>query len=162
MKPNTSLPYPKQPEIEPYRELDKSTSRITPDFIMAELSIIIRLRLGPPLDSYLLVFRLKLWVKISIFCMCLRCWSSYVPSFEQIKNIWYRAEVLTSGSRRSGPPFKVSSLYWIRLFSFTDSFWWKVILYVAFMKYAINTTHSFSTNSVKLGKRLYSVLWLYH
>lgn len=59
MKPNTSLPYPKLPEIGPYRELDKSTSRITPDFIMVEFSITIHLRLGAPLDSYLLVFRLK-------------------------------------------------------------------------------------------------------
>lgn len=123
MKPNTSSPYPKQPEIGPYLELDKSISRITPVFIMVEFSITIRLRLGPPLDSYLQVFRLKLWVKISIFSMCFRSWSFYFPSFEQIKNIWYRAEVLTSGSRRSGPPFKVISLYWIHLFPFTDSVW---------------------------------------
>jgi len=37
MKPKTPLTCPKQLETGPYRELDKSTSRITPEFIMVEL-----------------------------------------------------------------------------------------------------------------------------
>jgi len=52
MRPKTSLPCAKQPETGPYRELDKSSSRITPDFIMVELVLPFFYVLVPRLVSF--------------------------------------------------------------------------------------------------------------
>jgi hypothetical protein len=66
MKHKTPLPCPEQLETGPYRELDKFTSRITPDFIMVELVLSFVYVLVPRLVSYLLVFLLHVCVQISI------------------------------------------------------------------------------------------------
>jgi hypothetical protein len=134
MKPKTSLPCAKQPETGTYCELDKSTSRITPDFILVELVLSFVYVLVPRLVSYLQLFRLQLCVQISISSICLKTWPFYLPSFEQPKNIWYGAEVLPSGSRRSGHLFRVSSRCKIHLFPFTDDVWMKSNSYFSFMK----------------------------
>jgi len=69
MKRKTSIPCPKQPKTRTYRELDKSTSRITPDFIMVELVLSFIYILVLRLVYYLLVFRLQMCVQISISSM---------------------------------------------------------------------------------------------
>jgi len=69
MKPKTPLPCPKQLETGTYRELDKSTSRITPDFIIVELVLSFVYVFVTRLVSYLVVFLLQLCVQISISSM---------------------------------------------------------------------------------------------
>jgi hypothetical protein len=81
MKPKHSLSCPKQPETGFYIELDKSTSRIIPDFIKVEFSIIIRRRLGPRFVTYLLALLLQLCVQIYIHSMCFKSWQSCLQLF---------------------------------------------------------------------------------
>jgi hypothetical protein len=151
MKPKHSLPCPKEPET--YRELDKSTSPITPYFIMVELVLSFVYVLFPRLVSYFLVFRLQLCVKISISSMFLKPWPFYLPSLEQPKNTWNGAEVLPSRIRRSGPPFWVSSRCRIHLFPFTNNVWIKSNSVLFFYKISNKFNTHFLYKLRKVGEK---------
>jgi hypothetical protein len=155
MKPKTSLPCAKQPETESYREQDKSTSCIAPDFthIMVELILSFFYFLVPHLVSYLLVFRLQFCVQISVSFMCLKPLPFYLASFEHPKNIWYESEVLPYGSRCSGPPFRVSSRRRIHLFPFNDDVWMRSISVLFFYKISNKYNTQFLYKLRKTGKK---------
>jgi hypothetical protein len=70
------------------------------------------------------------------------------------KNIWHRAEVLLSGSRGTGPRFRLSFRCIIHLLPFTDAVWMKSSSVLFFYKISNKYNTHFLYKLRKAGEKV--------